>query len=286
MRGEYVFEKHTEESPMHEEVRKISLKESKDNKQHIGISNENERIVKTKTIPQLLSVVIPAYNEEKRIGRTIRKILAYLKRRKIRHEIIVVDDGSTDETLRVLKGCDVKIIIIGNEENRGKGHSVKMGALACKGDYMLFTDADLSTPIEELDRLLAFLPGYDILIASRKEPGSKIIEKQPYIRRLAGNLFPIIVRLMTGTRIKDTQCGFKLFDMKRCRVLFQKQSIEGFSFDVELLYQAERRGLKIKEIPVFWCNDSKTKVKLIKDSAAMFAGILKIRKNDMMGHYD
>ena len=148
-------------------------------------------------MPRLLTVVIPAYNEEKRIGKTIERIMSYLEKKKISYELIIVDDGSTDSTIRALK--DLKIInlkVLKNLSNLGKGYSVRKGVLSCKGDYALFSDADLSTPIDELEKFFKFIPEYDIIIGSRKMQESRLIQKQPFWRVFAGNVFPIIAKIM------------------------------------------------------------------------------------------
>ncbi len=237
--------------------------------------------------PGLLSVVIPAYNEERRIGKTIKKIIRYLGNKKTSYELIIVDDGSKDATVNVInKFRSKRIKVLRNNSNRGKGYSVKRGILYSKGDYSLFTDADLSTPIEELEKLSGYLPKYDIVIGSRKAEESKIVESQPFWRVFAGNMFPLVVKILMGMNIKDTQCGFKLFNMKTCRKIFEKQGINGFGFDVELLYLAKKHNLKIKDVGVKWYNDSETKVKFIRHSASMFFELVKIKFNGLRGRYD
>ncbi len=234
-----------------------------------------------------LSIVIPAYNEENRITHSIKKITKYLNKRKIQYELLVVNDGSKDKTVREVEDINnKKIKLINNEKNMGKGYSVRRGFLKSRGDYVLFTDADLSTPIEELDKFEKFLPEYDIVIASRKADNAQVVEKQPVWRIFAGNMFPFVVRVIMKQDIKDTQCGFKLFDRKKCFAVFKKQTLFGFGFDVEILHIARKNKLKIKELGVSWFNDGETKVKLIKDSALMFLDLLKIRYNDLMGKYE
>ena len=228
-----------------------------------------------------LSIVIPAYNEENRIGKTIRRIRDYIKED---YELIVVNDCSTDNTLKILK--NLKVNVLNNKSRRGKGFSVRRGFLHCKGDYALISDADLSTPISEIEKLKKYLPEYDIAIASRKKKDSKITEKQPIWRIFAGNIFPILVRLLLIGDIKDTQCGFKLFNVSKCKEIFEKQTLDGFCYDVEILFNAKKHNLRIKEIGVHWNNDSETKLNLVKDSVRMFVDLIKIRVNNLRGLYN
>ena len=229
-----------------------------------------------------LTIVIPAYNEENRLGNSISKIIKYFKEKQI--EIIVVDDGSFDNTVSVASSFK-NVKVLENKENIGKGYSVKQRVLAAKANFVLFSDADLSTPIEDIEKLWKYKEEYDIVIGSRKSKGAKVVEKQPPWRVFAGNIFPIIARIMTGLTIKDTQCGFKLFNMKKCRKVFEKMTIDGFSFDVEMLYIAKKQGLKIKEVGVDWYNDNASKVSLIKDSIHMFTDLIKIKIKDFLGRY-
>jgi dolichyl-phosphate beta-glucosyltransferase len=232
---------------------------------------------------RLLSVIIPASNEERRIKKTLISISKYLRKKKINHEIIVVDDGSSDKTAGVVKNMNIRILK--NNKNMGKGFSVRRGMLECRGDYALFSDADLSTPIEQLDNFLKYVPRYDIIIASRKKKGSIVVEKQPFYRVFAGKIFPFISRFATGIDINDTQCGFKLFNMKKCRFVFKKQQLSGFSFDVEILYIALKHNLLIKELGVRWYNDTETKLHILRDPFLMFLDLIRIRINDAKGLY-
>jgi dolichyl-phosphate beta-glucosyltransferase len=232
-----------------------------------------------------ISIIIPSYNEEKRIGKTISRILSYLKKKRFNYEIIIVDDGSKDNTRNIVKKFlkNKNIILTKKRENKGKGYSVKQGALMAKHNFILFSDADLSTPIQELDKFLKYIDKYDIVIGSRALKGADIRIKQPFYRAFIGKTFNKIARLLTVKGIKDTQCGFKLF--KNCRDIFKKQAIDGFGFDVELLYIAQKKGLKIKELPVAWLNAEGSKVSAFKDSFKMFCDLLKIRFNSIMGKY-
>ncbi|MBT3720498.1 glycosyltransferase family 2 protein [archaeon] len=236
---------------------------------------------------KLLSIIIPAYNEEKRIIKTLNKIQKYLLKKKISYEIIVVDDGSKDKTIQLIKKLkDNKIIVKQNSRNRGKGYSTKKGMLAASGKYALLTDADLSTPIEELDKFLELIPKYDLVIGSRKTKESKLVVKQPFYRVLAGNVLPILVNIFVLRGIKDTQCGFKLFNTNKCKILFKKQTIEGFAFDVELMYIAKKHHLKIKEQGVYWYNDLDSKFSLFKHTIPTILDLVKVRLNDLQKKYD
>lgn len=227
-----------------------------------------------------LSIIIPAYNEEKRLGSTIEQIRDYLC--NCNHfeawEIIVVDDGSKDNTRNVANEAvskDSRIRINPQRQNRGKGFSVKEGALIANYSVILFSDADLSTPIEELERFIPEIGRYDVIIGSRALKESNIEKHQPFYREFIGKTFNLLVRKITGLNIYDTQCGFKLF--KDCRGIFEQQRIERFSFDVELLYLANKQGKKILEKPVTWINDERSKVSAVKDSYRMFRDLIKIR---------
>jgi len=225
----------------------------------------------------MISIIIPAYNEERRIVDTLNKIKAFLDGKD--YEIVVVNDGSKDRTVEVVEELhDDHIRIINNPGNKGKGYAVRNGMLHAKGDLLLFSDADLSTPIEELEKLLPFVKeGYGIVIGSRAMKESDIKVHQPFYRELMGKFFNKIVGLVAVKGIKDTQCGFKLFTREAADKIFKLQKLDGFSFDVELLYLAKKLGFKIKEVPIVWINDEDTRVSTIKDSAKMFFDLFKIR---------
>jgi len=230
-----------------------------------------------------LSVVIPAYNEENRIGDSLTKIYTYLKKRDYAFEIIAIDDGSDDKTLNVLKDHSREIsnlIIVKNENNQGKGFSVKKGVLKSKGDIVLFTDADLSTPIEEIEKLTYWLNNeYQIVIGSRALPDSEIKIYSAWYRQIMGKTFNKIIRMILNLNYYDTQCGFKCFQRSAALELFQSMKLCRFSFDVEILFIAKHRGFKVKEVPVRWYNSPDSKVKIIRDSSKMLWDILKIRFN-------
>ncbi|HKS65648.1 MAG TPA: dolichyl-phosphate beta-glucosyltransferase [Candidatus Acidoferrales bacterium] len=238
------------------------------------------------------SIIIPAYNEEKRLPRALARIDQYFSAPPAsiaKLEIIVVDDGSTDGTTRVAEEWSRKIStlrIVSNGGNRGKGYSVRHGMLEARGRIALFTDADLSSPIEEFPKLLAAISaGNDVAIGSRAVDRSLIEVHQSAYRELAGIVFNEFVRLFTGLALQDTQCGFKAFLRAPARVVFEQQRIERFGFDPEILFLAKRHGLSVAEVPVRWAHDPATKVHVLRDSLLMFGDLVYIRWNWMLGRY-
>lgn len=236
-----------------------------------------------------LSVIIPAYNEEKRVLSTLSKICAYLFTKDFPYEIIVVDDGSTDNTLQMVKNfasSDNHIVILINEQNSGKGYSVRKGMLSARGEYVFFTDADLSTPIEEIEKCLPYLiNGYDVVIGSRSMPGADILVHQPWYREKMGKIFNFMVNMVLLKGIIDTQCGFKGFKREAVKTVFNRCKIDGFSFDVEALYLSRKYNFKIKEIPIRWENSPLSKVSPIKHSLQMFKDLIGIKIKDLKGDY-
>jgi dolichyl-phosphate beta-glucosyltransferase len=236
-----------------------------------------------------LSIIIPSYNEEARLPETLKRIAEYLPTLGLRTEVLVVDDGSTDRTAAVAESFLGKLTglrVLSNGTNRGKGFSVRHGMLEAQGDMVLFTDADLSAPIEESDKLLAALNnGFDVAIGSRAMDRGLISTHQSIFREFAGIIFNKIVRLVLRLPFVDTQCGFKAFRHERCRIIFEQQRIEGFGFDPELLYLARHHGLRAIEIPVRWGHSPATKVSMLGDSLKMFGDIFTIRWNAMSGRY-
>lgn len=231
----------------------------------------------------VLSIVIPAYNEEKRIKKTLETIDSYFLSKKYSYELIVVDDGSKDKTKQlILNSVSFKqgnLVLLENRQNRGKGFSVKKGFLASKGDYILFSDSDLSTPIEEFEKLLSYIKsGYDIAIGSRTIQGAQVQVHQPFYREYMGKYFNALVQFFVFEGIIDTQCGFKLFDAGIAKELALNLKIDGFAFDVELLYLARKKGYKIAEVPVIWANSPASRVNPIFDSWRMFCELLAIKR--------
>ncbi len=235
-----------------------------------------------------LSIVIPAYNEESRLPATLERIAAYLKNCGREAEMLVVDDGSKDRTAAVAESFQSKISalrVVSNGVNRGKGYSVRHGVQEARGRIVLFTDADLSAPIEEADKLIEALEKYDLAIGSRAVDRSLITVHETRFRELAGIIFNKLVRIILWLPFVDTQCGFKAFDRERCRIIFEQQTIERFGFDPELLYLARHHGLRAVEIPVRWGHSPATKVSMLRDSLQMFLDIFKIRWNSLRGRY-
>jgi dolichyl-phosphate beta-glucosyltransferase len=244
-------------------------------------------------VPEL-SIVIPAYNEEARLPRALTRIGEYFSGPRApysldRMEILIVDDGSTDWTRRIAEEWSrvmPAVRLVSNGDNRGKGYSVRHGMLEARGRLALFTDADLSSPIEQIERLLVAIEiGNDVAIGSRALDRSLIFGRQSRMREIAGIIFNGFVRLFTGLRFHDTQCGFKIFVREASRIVFEQQRIERFGFDPEILFLAERHGLRAAEIPVRWAHDPATKVHVVRDSLLMFGDLVYIRWNWLLGRY-
>ncbi len=232
-----------------------------------------------------LSVIIPAFNESARLPRTLIDAHAWLSQKLTDDfEIIVVDDGSSDETcerVRQLMDEMPELQLIAQPENRGKGAAVRCGMLAADGEIRLFMDADHSTHIREVKRVFAAMdahPDCDVVIASRQHPESDISEHQSWLREHMGKGFNRLMKLATGIQMADTQCGFKALTARAAEQIFAVQQLDGFSFDVELLYLAQRFGYRVIEIPVQWINEPNSRVRMLIDPLQMFADILKIRR--------
>lgn len=231
-------------------------------------------------------MVIPAFNEAGRLPRTLERVLGYLASWGRPHELLVVDDGSSDTTVDCARQAGgPHLTVIRNETNRGKGYSVRRGMLAATGRRRLMTDADLSTPIEDLPRLMAAMDeGHEIVIGSRAVSGARIVVHQPWHRENVGRLFNLLVRLVAVPGVHDTQCGFKLFAAEAAVAAFSLARLDGFCFDVEALFIARKQGYRIAEVPVTWRNDAATRVSLWAGFRA-FPDVLRIRMNDWAGRY-
>jgi dolichyl-phosphate beta-glucosyltransferase len=236
----------------------------------------------------LLSIVIPAHNEESRLPRTLEQVFAFLGQQNYAAEVLIVENGSTDRTLTIAQEYasghrDVRVIHV---EGRGKGLAVRLGMLAAAGRYRFMCDADLSMPIEEVNRFLPpLLPDFDVAIGSREVHGA-VRYNEPLHRHLGGRLINLVIRLLMLPRLQDTQCGFKCFRAEVAVDLFRRQTLDGWSFDIELLFLAYRRGYRVVEIPVDWYYRSASKVSAVRDALRMIQDILRIRTNARRGLYD
>lgn len=226
-----------------------------------------------------LSLIIPAYNEEERISEPLKQARLYLQANFPDSEIIVVDDGSKDKTVETVRKIADDIRIVEQGENRGKGAAVRAGMLAAKGRYRIFTDADFSTPVEEVEKAVQYLEkNTDIFIGSRALDHSFVKKHQPFYREFMGKVFNKIVQVLLLWGIKDTQCGFKGFRDSVAEDIFARTKFDGFSFDVEVLFLARKLGYSISEVPVVWYNDDRTTVSAGSDSFTMFCDLIRIKR--------
>jgi dolichyl-phosphate beta-glucosyltransferase len=235
-----------------------------------------------------LSLVFPAHNEESRLPATLEQTAEFLKSQSYSNEIIVVENGSADRTLEIARGFAQKMpnLQVIHEEQRGKGLAVRRGMLAATGAYRMFLDVDLSMPVSEINRFFPpALPGIDVAIASREAPGAVRYNEPPY-RHLIGRVFNFLVQLAALPGLQDSQCGFKCFSGTAADELFRLQTITGWTFDVELLFIARKRGYRIAEVPIAWYYNAQTKMRVMRSSLKMFADLWTIRKNAWTGKYN
>jgi len=237
-----------------------------------------------------LSFVIPAYQEGGRIAATLEAALSYLAEQALAGEVVVVDDGSTDDTAAAVAEyaeSHPMVRLLRNEANRGKGYSVRRGMLEARGETVLFSDADGSTPFEETEKLLAALDGRgaDVAIGSRELPGSDLARPQPWHRRAMGGVFRNLVRLLVVGGFRDTQCGFKAFRRQAAQDVFRRQTLDGFAFDVEVLFIARRLGYRVVEVPVRWLDSVPSRVRMMSDPLRMLLDLARIRLRALRGAY-
>ena len=238
----------------------------------------------------MISIVIPAYNEEQRLPTTLEQVGQWIRDKQFEFcELLIVDDGSTDGTAALVEGyarTNACVRLVRNPGNRGKGYAVRNGMLAARGEWILYSDADLSTPIEELDRLYqsARKQNAAIAIGSRALDRSLVTVHQNAFREYSGRFFNLMMRMMTGLAFDDTQCGFKLYEGKAAQTVFSRQILNGFSFDVEDLYIAKVCGIRAVEVPVRWANVEGSKVRLAQGLKS-FTDLMTIRLNGMNGKY-
>ncbi len=241
-------------------------------------------------MPPAYSIVIPAYNESERLPATLDRVLVHIQERGWNAEILVVDDGSSDDTVAIVLSYAQKhprLRLVKNPGNRGKGYSVRNGMLHATGEVLLFSDADLSSPIVETDKLFAALAeGADVAIGSRWLRAELQTQRQPLHRQLFGRIFNLALRLILGLRFHDTQCGFKAFTRPAAQAIFPLQQIERWGFDPEILFLARKFGFKVAEVPVKWAHSEGTRLHPLRDGIRMFFELLKIRWYSISGKYD
>jgi glycosyltransferase involved in cell wall biosynthesis len=238
--------------------------------------------------PPFLSIVIPAHNEEGRLPRALEQVLAFLNDQPYSSEVVVVENGSSDGTFEVARDFAARhsTITVAREEQRGKGNAVRRGMLEAQGQYRFICDADLSMPIEEVQKFLPpAIEGFDLAIASREAPGA-IRYNEPLYRHWGGRAINLVIRLLILPGLNDTQCGFKCFHADVVEELFRRQTLAGWSFDIELLYLARRKKMRIKEIPIHWYFDPDSKVSAVRDALRMIGDIFRIHLNAARGRYD
>lgn len=236
----------------------------------------------------LLSIIIPAHNEENRLPRTLEQVFAFLEQQAYQAEVLVIENGSTDRTYELAQGYSIKNgnLHVIREAARGKGLAVRRGMLEAQGEYRLMCDADLSMPIEEVAKFLPpALEDFDVAIASREAPGA-VRYNEPFYRHLGGRLINLVIRLLILPGLQDTQCGFKCFRAQAADDLFRRQTLAGWSFDIEILYIARRHGYRVCEVPIDWYYRSESKVNALIDAPRMIRDIFRIHANARRGLYD
>jgi len=235
-----------------------------------------------------LSIIIPAHNEELRLPRSLRQVFAFLEKQSYSAEVIVVENASSDRTLEFAHdfAAHQPNLIVLHEERAGKGNAVRRGVLEARGEYRFICDADLSMPIEDLEKFLPpVLDGFDVVIASREAPGA-VRYNEPSYRHWGGRAINLIIRMLILPGLNDTQCGFKCFSAEAAEKIFRQQTLGGWSFDIEILYLARRNHMSMKEIPVHWYFDAGSKVNAVRDALRMIGDIFRIHLNALRGRYD
>lgn len=235
----------------------------------------------------LISFIIPIYNEEKRVGKAVKELEIYLKNVSFKYEVLFVDDGSFDRTISKIKSLKPKFKyrILSYQPNHGKGYAIKIGMKEAAGDFRHFLDVDMSTPIGEFNKFLPLLDSKTILIGSRKRKGALVKKHQPFIREKMGQIFTLLARLLVNRQVTDFTCGFKLFPKTPAEKIFPQALIDRWSYDAEILFLAKKYGYRIKEIPVSWVDDPRTRVTLFKDSLQSFTDLLKINLFNLLNKY-
>jgi dolichyl-phosphate beta-glucosyltransferase len=241
-----------------------------------------------KSHPTDLTVLVPAFNEEKIIKHTLEEIVAFLRDKKYSWEIVVADDGSSDGTGKIVKSVgNKKIRLVDLKENKGKGGALREGVKAATGDCIIFMDADLSVPLINIDKFLASLKnGSDVVIGSRRTTGAKIAKHQPWLRENMGRVYTALTRVVTGVPLSDFTCGFKGFTSTAGKKIFAGSVVDRWSYDAEIMFLAKKYGFNIKEVPVKWFNREDSRVRLGSAVFTSFSDLVKIRAYDRQGKYD